>query len=396
MEGIKVHYVPGHTRDMDAKSHSALKEKQFDSVTEERQEYATIFIFSEPQPINDPNNKAGPSPWKAKQSLLFYETALHPFHVSLRLCGLMYDVNSIKRFNMAKWYHCLVVVLVWLNFLRFYAAYNLGEPFGVLVTLKITIHGIIFFSVSCSVAAINMTRQRPIIFRAWHKYKTDFNQTMSDTDKRVIEQRINVTLAVSWLVLLTAIVIFIFAYNQDQLTYIFRLSLLPFVGICDEKYHKILYFLFIAVTNLFNTTIYVLQLGYLLIVVMGITDEFAQFNSEFHRCIIKSPPNTIDLEYWRKRHLELSKLTDLVDAGFGLFILLLFLANIGVCCFLVYMTVLTMAQDMAGEGMASVLAIFLFYLAMSVSIVFIITYAGTKLNTQVTTKARFVLFSIGE
>ena len=49
------------------------------------------------------------------------------------------------------------------------------------------------------------------------------------------------------------------------------------------------------------------------------------------------------------------------------------------------MTIFTMAaQDTAPNVMAGMVAIFVFYLSLSVGIIFIITYAGTKLNTQVT------------
>ena len=361
------------------------RDRPRDTISRIKQEYSTIFIFTEPQPCRNIHyiNDTSSTKRMSKHSRMFYESALEPFHVSLRIFGMMYTVDSDKRFNISKWYHRYVAIVMWLNFLRFFAAYNLGEAFGFLVTSKIIIHGILFWSVSGCVAATVMAKQRPIIFKTWLKYRNNYNLTFDQNYRKLTKRRVVITLVSSWLILIIATVIFTFVYDNNQIIFILRLALLPFVDICDEQFHTFLYFLVILFINLFNMSICGFQLGYMLLIVMGITDEFSHFNAQFHKCITHSPQTSIDLEYWRKQHLELSKLTDMVDTGFGLYILLLFVTNIGVCCCLVYMTIFTMAQGIASNNMASMLVIFISYLILSVGIILIITYAGTKLNTQV-------------
>ena len=382
------HYSPHQASDVDLQSSNHQSDKQgqtCDSVTEAKQEYSTIFVFTEPQPTNESADNMTTLQWEPRKPRLFYETALEPFHVSLRLFGLMYHVDGNRRCNVAKWYHRLVVMLIWLNFLRYFGAYDLGEPFGFMLTTKIAIHGTIFWGISGVAAATIMAKQRPVIFNAWYKYKRDFNPNVSSLEQKSIRKRVYITLLVSWSLFAVTTAIFIFAYWHDQVVFILRLGLLPFAGLCDEQFHNIFSFIFILFVNVFNMSICGFQLGYLLLFVKGLEDEFAKFNADFKNCIT---PNTarkdyIDLEHWRKQHLELSKLADLVDSGFGLHILLLFLTNIGVCSFLVYMTILILGHGVDNEGMATMLAIYLVYLALSVGIIFIITYAGTNLNTQV-------------
>ena len=391
MAQIKCHYSPVLSDDVDCYSISGPRNKYdntCDNITEIHQEYATIFMFSEPQPsssISHAYRKRLCTISTINQSNLFYQTALEPFHVSLRCFGMMYDTNTESRFNISKWYYRFVMVIMWFNFLRFFAAYNLGEPFGLMVTSKIIIHGMFFWSICGCVATKIMAKHRPIIFKAWLEYRDNFSLTADKHHRKQVQQRVLITLVTSWLILIIATAILYFVYDHNQMIFILRLTLLPFVDICNQQYHNVLYFCLILFINLFNMSTCGFQLGYMLLIVMGITDEFSQFNAQFEKCLNHSSQSSIDLEDWRKQHLELSKLTELVDAGFGLYILLLFLTNIGVCCFLVYMTIFTMAaQDTAPNVMAGMVAIFVFYLSLSVGIIFIITYAGTKLNTQVT------------
>ncbi len=163
---------------------------------------------------------------------------------------------------------------------------------------------------------------------------------------------------------------------------------MPFVDPCSQEpaiYPAIVVITF--ATNLLNSTVCIFQLGYLLLMTLGVADEFTHFNSEFKNNIqvhsrMKSSFED-DFEEWRLRHLELVEIAECVDNGFGLYIVLVFATNIPVCSFLVYRIIWTMAICSDEANFLPVLGQLTIHITLSVGILLVITYVGTRLNIEV-------------
>ena len=175
-----------------------------------------------------------------------------------------------------------------------------------------------------------------------------------------------------------------------HLSYYVRIALLPFVEPCNKTQDLcpsiviIVFSLYVIITM---TCIFLL--GYLLLMTLGIADEFSHFNETFLKHlsmdgnIYKRSSFQGDIEPWRLRHLDLCRIVDEIDAAFGLHVLLMFVSTIPICSLVVYRLVLTMAQYYEHTGVVHVITLLFINLGLSVGILLLITYIGTRLNTEV-------------
>ena len=300
------------------------------------------------------------------------------------------SLRNIKiLFNYGKLYHWTVVLLLWANFLRYFGAYTLGESFDMELIHKLVIHAVLFWGASAATAVTKVSTQRPVIFKKWQQYLMKYNITHSDQYYKNQKKRVTMALMVCWISFFGHGAGAVYANFAPHLSYYVRIGLLPFV----DPYNKTqdLYPIIVIIIlplYVIITMICMLQLGYLLLMTLGIADEFSHFNRRFlaHITIdsgISSSSFQGDIEPWRLRHLDLCRIVDEVDAAFGLHILLMFVTNIPVCSFVVYRILLTMANFYEDTGVVHVITLLFINLGLSVGILLLITYIGTRLNTEV-------------
>lgn len=102
------------------------------------------------------------------------------------------------------------------------------------------------------------------------------------------------------------------------------------------------------------------------------------------RCLVTLPGGSVtfrgDLEHWRRRHSAILGLVRQLDDGLGLYVLVIFTSNIPICCFLLFIVIMGQyALHMRLMVWAMIVPIIL----LCGSILFTITYCGTKLQSQV-------------
>ena len=352
------------------------------------------FVYTEIHSRRKPDIIVNMSPWKHK-TMHYYEEILIPFHNSLRVFGLMYknkrsSVRNVKIvLNCGKLYHWTLVVILWANVLRYFGAYSLGESFGLELTHKLVIHAVLFWGASAATAVTKVSTQRPVVFKKWEQYLMTYNITHSDQYYKNQKNRVTMALMVCWTSFFGHGAGVVYANFAPHLSYYVRIAVLPFVDPCN-KTQDIYPTIVIIVFSLYViiTMIFMLQLGYLLLMTLGIADEFSHFNRRFleHITIDSGKSSSSfqgDIETWRLRHLDLCRIVDEIDAAFGLHVLLMFASNIPVCSFLVYRILVTMSYLYGDTGIVHVITLLFVHFGLSVGILLVITYVGTRINTEV-------------
>ena len=89
------------------------------------------------------------------------------------------------------------------------------------------------------------------------------------------------------------------------------------------------------------------------------------------------------LELWRRRHLELCRLTGMIDDMFNMNILLIFLIAIPCSSMILCNIILTMAWHTEQHGSYAALVTLGMALFQELGVMFIITYCGTTIHTAV-------------
>ena len=304
---------------------------------------------------------------------------------SLKCWGLLYvdNVNMPLKMGASKLYHYVMVILIAINFFRYFGVYSIGEAFGTLLLNKMICHILFFWALTSIITGQIISKMQPVISKIWYDYVRRYKVVYSENIIEKGRRRVIKASAICWTLTGISAATYFFCCFHKVMKESLKVFLYPVIGPCDEV--NITASLVIAFLLTVITAITVFTLGYILLMTLALRDEFFRYNLELtrHMEFDQTDPLSFvaNVEYWRHRHMGICRLVKNTDNSFGLYILFVFISNIPMSCFLIYNLLMTQIKS------KMVTAIFWIYnipmLSNSITILLVIAYCGTKLNSEV-------------
>lgn len=220
-----------------------------------------------------------------------YEAMLNPYQRLMVYCGLMShcvpskDTGTSGGWRFSRISHTLVLMIAWFNVIRYFGAYHFGEPFDIPMLYKLIIH-IAFLWSGCSVLAGHTLGAVQVeMFQHWTQYQRDYLVSYSPKEKQHQRRRVLLALTVTSSVTLLAGVGYCTILVDREVRNYVQVFLLPFYNRCwtGAPDYFIVGMAFLIQVLMMGSSLIVL--GYLLLLVLGLRDEFTKFNSEMAGCV---------------------------------------------------------------------------------------------------------------
>ena len=346
---------------------------------EDRYQYATYTINTD--------LSGGLTQWKGTRmrEQNTYERDLKSYHVFLYILGLHFNARSVNKVTGMKLLHLVILVMMCFNMLRYFAAYSIGESFGVFLITKMAAHTVMFWGASSAMAGTFISLRRPHLFEAWNEYLDNYKVESNINLEQKHRRRVNVACVLACIAIVGTISAHVASMYNPNMQALVAIQLLPFYDVCEPyKLNQVLLKITIIV-EVYCWVIFLVQLIYTLLLITALSDEFVRYNSDFNKHIKRSKPDCNilqgSIEDWRSRHRGLCGVVKILDDGIGMYILLLFISIIPLCCFVVFCMFMT---DFTKTGTLPLVWTTLIPLfIMCLTILMGITLTGSNLNHQV-------------
>ena len=263
------------------------------------------------------------------------DTIKHSFRrlfLALKICGLMIDKNERSR-----WKYIFQVTLFslllgvnWANVIRYFAAYEIGEPFSPELCIKILIHTIYVLVALTNTAFLPCSLSMPSLLTRWQLYHEKHNIPSSPVTKQ-IRKHCLVSIIV-WLMgfMITLLLITLEQYSESP------------IGLYQHKPFANDYKRLIDVPTVNKVVVAAIYLqmenGFCMYFSCFIIVALA-LRKEFEVLATCCKWTSEEIEISRQRHFELSSIVTDMDRIVSPFILSIFVCCIPAICFNIYIMV---------------------------------------------------------
>ncbi|ELU10343.1 hypothetical protein CAPTEDRAFT_203999 [Capitella teleta] len=304
-----------------------------------------------------------------------------PMMLGMQVCGLTFTSHvqsGISGLSVSLVYFTGVFVLLWANFLRYFVTYNYNEVLGPNFLQKVFVHFVHGLGAMSIIAYIPLARKCQDLTADFESY-CDKYQCWSkprQIKRRKLQVIVLVVCAVSICLQMFIIVL--------KIHFLIPCSLMidmHFKGILDMNDSiPVMWEVILLVIVFYNAAAVVFAVGYILLVALMLAEEFRSHASDMQTLVKNSAGLSHNLEYLRLRFRDLSKLTRCADKVFSVFTLIIYVSDILICCFVIYISIhVRMEQDFLIQMTSTFIPSFLAFLFQLV----ILTYGGTVLNHAV-------------
>lgn len=307
-----------------------------------------------------------------------FQWVFKPLHTGMRMFGLIFShrPDNPAGISFSSAYFALVFALLWMNFLRFFAAYTYREVLGPTILRKVFVHFIYGLGAMSVTAYARLSNRGHLVNKEFESYHDKYHRWDGKQQKQR-RQRV-------WIVLFVCLICILL-----EVTLIFlKIHLLLPVNITIDMHfggllsNHIPWFLefMLVVSVLYNSAAVLFIVAYILMVSTILAEEFRAHAKDMQTMVENLLDFSKNLEYLRLRYRDLCKVTMRTDEVFSMYILVIYVGNILICCFVIYISLhVRMESDFLLQMASTFIPLFLVFLAQ----LFILTYGGTLLNNAV-------------
>lgn len=305
---------------------------------------------------------------------------VRPLFISLKCYGLVLRDREGRTFQCCTIYCIVVLVLLWVNAIRYFAAYIMPDSHGTRLFMKIIIH---IWNLQCALSVTVFIavsyKHAPSFVHLWQDYKDRYGGVPTEKLKsfacRVI-MSINMMM-ISFSVVGVALL-------SIKLPSLSRVFLVPFsVEGPVPVWVAAIYFTF----HYYIAFCWIQPNIVLVIICILLKREYREFSSDFRSTLVTSDTRgrphcggMSDIEGHRQRHLLLCKVTDTLDDMFSLFNLLTYLFDIPTICAFIF--VLIKNEELFLQDVFALTASIVFFI-IALTHVVSVTVAGASLCAAV-------------
>ena len=308
-------------------------------------------------------------------------SALHPLFLFMNIFALFPSYKKEYRTKCAFIgifiYSLLVLLNDWFNAIRLFFSYE-GEVYGPDLLLKILMNvGFLQVAITTTIVFINSWKI-PAMLTFWEEIHSCYDS--GKMSKQKVRRILQITLIFLIIVNIIPWIFLVFPGQlQKDLIHIFSL---PFKTDLNQSWRYILLIMTTILTQIWFFNRLLAFASFLVITTILIAADFQKLNSDMIEDVNPLPSNELftrfDPEKYRQRHLKICKLVSMFDDIISSSVLLIYVANIPIICFNLYILTYTDSYiDVANFWVSCVICF---------GFLMLITAAGTYLDFQVSRK----------
>ncbi|CAH1797060.1 unnamed protein product [Owenia fusiformis] len=312
-----------------------------------------------------------------KNDITSLYSCFRPLFATMKCLGIFHTVEfkgEKKLITPSTVYSVIIMIILWLNFFRFFAVYEYTDVFGTELFFKIVCHVWFFQSAVGATASFRVSRGLPEFLGAWHTYM----ENRSDLGYKTYLERwsfIYVIIA-CFLAIINLVIIGLWIFTESMHSQILYEPFITQRNNIDGYNVPLAAKIIFMVVQFFSSMAWAFPISLCVMFSLGLRQEFIHFSKKFSLATTASRVFEGNMESFRHEHFKICKITDKADALFNAYILIVYITNIPLVCFLLY----TLIYEQFDRSITIAMA--LYWLFSSVLYLYMVTGAAAMLNAS--------------